>query len=72
MSDSFIIQGTVTGRFYKTRGEGNAMAKLTEHQVRFIKQAVDYGCSMSLLARHFKVSYTQIYMIINGRDWRWV
>lgn len=54
----------------KTRGAGNAQAKLDVRKVIFIKQAVDHGASQTLLAKHFKVSHVQISRIISGIYWR--
>lgn len=65
----FIFHGTMTGRF-KTSGAGNAMAKLTADQVRFIKLAYYHGARQDLLAKHFKVSAAHIYRITHGIDWR--
>lgn len=67
----YVIHGTMTGRF-KTSGAGNAMAKLTVKQVKFIKLAAYHGASYTLLARHFGVGRTQIYRIVHGIDWRQV
>lgn len=54
----------------KTRGEGNAAAKLTATKASFIKQAASLGASQTLLARHFRISHAQVSRIINHVDWR--
>lgn len=54
----------------RNSGESNGSAKLTEWQVKEIKNAV--GISGIELARHYKVSRPTISSIRNGRTWRHV
>lgn len=52
------------------RGERHGMSKLSEHQVRMIKQRRDQ--SASALAREFGVGRSTIGSILNGTRWGWV
>lgn len=57
----------------KTRGEGNAQAKLNEKQVRAIRRAYDSGVYfLRELAHHYDISLTQIHRIVTGENWAWV
>lgn len=54
----------------KTSGQGNSNAKLTAEQVKFIKLARYYGARVDLLAKHYRISPTQVYRIVMNMDWR--
>lgn len=50
-------------------GSRNAASKLTEEQVRFIKQELSSGVSGAELSRVFSVSETTISYIKRGKTW---
>lgn len=57
----------------KTRGSGNAQAKLTESKVRAILRAYDSGIyTQRDLSRHYDMSRTQIHRIVHRENWRHV
>jgi hypothetical protein len=56
----------------RPKGEGNAAAKLTEKEVKKIKQLIVMGVSMKRIAKDFKVNPTTIERINNGRTWKHV
>lgn len=51
-------------------GEANGMAKLTEDQVREIRDHAASGASFKGLAREYGVSDTQISWIVKRKSWR--
>lgn len=55
-----------------TRGEGNSQAKLTEADVRTIRQWYKNGIFMWFLSEQFEISQTQIWRIIHRVDWKHV
>jgi len=59
------------------KGEDNGNAKLTEEEVRYIRQCGKIGTRHSPgncgeLARQFGVSWNQISMIIRRKNWGWL
>lgn len=57
------------GRSAHLKGELNGHAKLTEDDVRYIKNALARGETMTSLAKQFNVSVTAIFLIKKGRNW---
>lgn len=51
-------------------GERNGKAKLTDAQVRFIRQAAKDGIKHRELAAQFGVSYTTVTSIVKGYAWK--
>ncbi len=56
-------------RFNIGKGEGNAMAKLTEGCVARIKDMLACGVAMRLIAEYFNVSYSLISLIKQKQRW---
>ena len=56
----------------KTRGSGNASAKLNEQVVRATKIALSLGVRQFILARCLGISSTQIWRIAHNVDWKHV
>lgn len=57
----------------QARGEGSAAAKLTEAQVREIRQTyVPYEVTCIMLAKQYGVSVATIMAIVKGRQWKHV
>lgn len=54
------------------RGERAASHKLTEQEVRLIRERIKSGASFASLAAGFEVSYTTIFDIDRGRTWHWL
>jgi hypothetical protein len=54
------------------RGSGAGMARLTEHEVREIRQMLAAGYTMGMVARAYAVSPDAIFDIAHGRTWRWM
>ncbi|GAB4165592.1 MAG: hypothetical protein Tsb006_5100 [Rickettsiaceae bacterium] len=54
------------------RGEAASFAKLTEPQIRQIRQLSKTGTSSSKIAKTFAVSKTTILQIVNHKSWRHV
>lgn len=57
---------------HKIRGERNGSAKLTEDQVRSIRDACAEGASMASVARRYSVSSATVEHIMHGTKWRHV
>lgn len=60
------------GRIYDRHGERNSKAKLTEYDVRRVKQLRDNGKTYKGIAEELGVSEGCINHILNGRHWSWV
>lgn len=58
------------GRSANQIGEENNNAKLTRHQVEFIKDLVSEGLSKTFVAKMFGVRTAAISKIIKGQRWR--
>lgn len=54
------------------RGANRWNAKLTEDDVRHIRQAQQMGLSMKGIAEHFHIPYIQVYHVCKGNNWRHV
>jgi len=61
-----------TGKGRKLKGTELPQSKLTEDQVREIKQCLNDGAKQSSLARRYKVDRTTIRDIKNGSNWKHV
>jgi predicted DNA-binding protein YlxM (UPF0122 family) len=53
----------------KLRGENHPKAKLTNEQVRIIRELFKQGFSTNVIARNFKVSKWNIEEIVKRRTW---
>jgi len=51
------------------RGENHPKAKLTNEQVRIIRELYSKGFSTNVIARNFKVSVWNIEEIVKRRTW---
>lgn len=60
------------GRRVQSKGESNGNSKLTEYQVKKIKELYQLGISQEELARMFNVSRRSIYNIRNNITWNHV
>lgn len=54
------------------RGEGNYKAKLTESDVREIRDLLKEGLSAREIARKFNVRHAAILTIKSGKNWSWL
>jgi len=54
------------------RGEKNGKVKLTELQVKEIKQKLKAGHHYKVLAEQYKVHFNTIQAIKHGRMWKWL
>lgn len=59
-------------RKYKTRGSGNAMAKLSEQQVLEIDQLLQQKMPGRSIALLYGISQTQVHNIKTGWNWAWL
>lgn len=56
-----------------TRGAKNSSTKLTEEDVLKIRDDYKSGrVSQSEIAKRFRVSQSNIYMIVNNKSWQWI
>lgn len=53
-------------------GEDNPNAKLSEYQIRVIRQMAKAGYDLDIICRLFPVSESQIYNIVSWRAWKHV
>lgn len=60
----------VKGR--STRGRRNSQAKLTEIQVRAIRDLAGHGLAQDLIAKRFPVGRSAIGLIVNRKRWGWL
>lgn len=51
------------------QGEANPSAKLTEQQVRDIRQFHDDGVSLRELADDYDISHATVWLIVQRRTW---
>lgn len=57
------------GRAHKPKGELNGQAKLSVMDVRQIKQLLQQGHALDVLAKRFRVSQSNIWCIKHGKTW---
>jgi len=55
---------------YKVRGENNPSAKLTEDDVRSIRNLHSEGSTQSDIARRFNVSLSTVHLIVHRKKWK--
>lgn len=66
-------EAVLRNRFTKrARGESHPNSKLTESDVRLIREEYNKGAGINYLARKFGVSKTPISQIVKGKTWRHV
>ena len=54
------------------RGERHPKARLTEHDVRLIRELSAQGLSQRVLARKFEVGKNAVESVLTGKTWRHV
>lgn len=57
------------GRGPNVKGQNNPNAKLTEEQVRNMRELGQQGWSISFLSSAFQVSQTTVWLVLNHRTW---
>ena len=55
-----------------SRGEHRPDAKLTEADVRVIREMWAAGMKQREIAEHFPVSYVTIHLVVSGKNWKHV
>jgi transposase len=68
-SPTSILQCGLRVKSLRSKGTANAMAKLTEDQVRQIKHLLAGGSTTSSIATQFKVKRETVYSIKKGYNW---